>query len=1224
MNASFIESLKTKPVSKKYFNVDVDISPDSSKVSSKIAFEEPKIEFVDESENITVKQKFMFKEKIRQMRNNRLLTVKVKRKTKKSMAPAEPIKKFTSTSDAPTMKMSTQLIPEPGGESKVSKVDLKSIAIEKMQEIAEKRRLKKEKRERRRMAKLLKSKTQMEKRQSDRDKASYLSRKADITFKAAPYYLNNREAFINFITDKVYKIKKSKGEENEIKSCADLNASKTGNFSLLLHQEIVKDYLNIYSPYRGLFLYFGLGAGKTCASIAIAEGLKDYHKIVVMTPASLEKNYMTELKFCGDDIFKKNHYWEFIKNTPANQKQIEELTRILNIPVAIVRKHDGIWAMNTSPPSASGNYKDLSESQQKQLNTQLDALIKNKYEFIHYNGLRNIDKYEAAGLKNGGNYFNNKVVIIDEVHNFVGTISNQIGNESSFNYKLYNYLMDAENCRIVFLTGTPIINYPNEIGIFFNMLRGRIKTYEFKLNTSSSSRIKRLNIKILKKILYSKNNEINHIEFNNTNKKLVITRNPFQFINRYKKVTDQRDKKSIVNIDVIRKEDSEFAMFRNDGSYESAFIKNIINSLEKYGITISRAQSDDCENRKNKSDPKYQSKDIYEKVCIKKYKCLPDDYDSFVAKFIDPNTQEIINKNIFKKRIMGLTSYFRSATESLLPSFNPATDIDEVFIPMSSYQISVYNKIRNIEINKEKSSNLSNRLKTTNDLYKKSSAAYKIYSRECCNIAFPEDIPRPRPIIKKKKDEDNSKEKTKEKTKGTTKKSKTKQKHGESKAMDKNAFTEEAIMNAAKIDSDEPKTNIEGDTLSSIDSSTSADIDTFEDKTYSERVSEALEQLNTNKDTLFVGDNLQKYSPKFNALLRKLNEQIVNKDSSTSDGTNLIYSFYNNVEGLGIFKMVMEANGYAQFKISNKNPEKQWKIDMNAEDLQKPCFILYSGNEDTDEKEYLRLIFNSDWDKLPDTLRKQLLSIRNRFLPPEDETTITNNFHGEIIKVFMITAAGAEGITLKNVRAVHLMEPFWHPVRFEQVIGRAVRICSHEQLEEKEQSVKVYIYLMTFTEKQLKGNPEGKDEIQKKPIVSTLIINNDISKVDPNKVITSDEKLYEISNMKKKVNASILKVIKETSIDCKVHKKAGSDLQCFTMNFPKSDEYLFNPNLDKDAPGQVEEISFKLVPIRDPNDSSKKYYLKKENDDPKDFKGKLYDYNAWKKYKQLVYIGESD
>ena len=50
---------------------------------------------------------------------------------------------------------------------------------------------------------------------------------------------------------------------------------------------------------------------------------------------------------------------------------------------------------------------------------------------------------------------------------------------------------------------------------------------------------------------------------------------------------------------------------------------------------------------------------------------------------------------------------------------------------------------------------------------------------------------------------------------------------------------------------------------------------------------------------------------------------------------------------------------------------------------------------------------------------------------------------GDLIKIFMITASGAEGISLQNVRYVHITEPYWHPVRREQVIGRAKRICSH-------------------------------------------------------------------------------------------------------------------------------------------------------------------------------------
>ena len=83
-----------------------------------------------------------------------------------------------------------------------------------------------------------------------------------------------------------------------------------------------------------------------------------------------------------------------------------------------------------------------------------------------------------------------------------------------------------------------------------------------------------------------------------------------------------------------------------------------------------------------------------------------DDYDTFTSKFIDPNTQELINKNIFKKRIMGLTSHFKAAVDALLPKFNSETDINEVYVDMSTHQLSYYNKVRDIEIGKEKSAGI--------------------------------------------------------------------------------------------------------------------------------------------------------------------------------------------------------------------------------------------------------------------------------------------------------------------------------------------------------------------------------------------------------------------------------------------------------------------------------------------------------------------------------------
>ena len=51
----------------------------------------------------------------------------------------------------------------------------------------------------------------------------------------------------------------------------------------MTHQKLVRDYMNTYTPYRGIFLFHGLGAGKTCGSIAIAEGLKSEKSVCFNT-----------------------------------------------------------------------------------------------------------------------------------------------------------------------------------------------------------------------------------------------------------------------------------------------------------------------------------------------------------------------------------------------------------------------------------------------------------------------------------------------------------------------------------------------------------------------------------------------------------------------------------------------------------------------------------------------------------------------------------------------------------------------------------------------------------------------------------------------------------------------------------------------------------------------------------------------------------------------------
>jgi hypothetical protein len=143
----------------------------------------------------------------------------------------------------------------------------------------------------------------------------------------------------------------------------------------------------------------------------------------------------------------------------------------------------------------------------------------------------------------------------------------------------------------------------------------------------------------------------------------------------------------------------------------------------------------------------------------------------------------------------------------------------------------------------------------------------------------------------------------------------------------------------------------------------------------------------------------------------------------------------------------------------------------------------------------------------------------------------------------MITASGAEGIDLKNTRFVHLMEPYWNMVRIEQVVGRAVRICSHKNLPLEHQTVQAFLYITVFPEDQLtKKNPNQ-------------IMLKDTSRIDVTRPITTDEFLNEVAVTKDLIMSQLLRILKETSIDCSVYpNNAQENLSCYkaTALDPKS------------------------------------------------------------------------
>jgi len=1013
---------------------------------------------------------------------------------------------------------------------------------------------------------------------------------------ASSYYMNNREKFVNFINSLFAPYKEELKRNAENISC-DTIGNTSGNMSLLIHQEIVRDYMNLYTPYRGLLLYHGLGSGKTCSSIAIAEGMKGPKKIIIMTPKSLRRNYMEELKKCGDLMYKKDQFWEFI-SAEVNSETARILSSILNLPIEYIKKKKGAWFVNITKQS---NYAGLTANQKSSLDDQLDVMIETKYMFINYNGLR-AKRLEELTSGFTRNLFDNSVVIIDEAHNLVSRIVNKIKKEPLVNEikkgdqeraardlgkkladllekinnfsdlnkkkivelneninelllnvkanreindserntlttnlnlilksidkksiekitdiqgqigiiitrlqtnpvlesrvgekeflpkhlssKLYEYLLSAKDARVILLTGTPVINYPNEFGILFNILRGYIKTWEFPISDATTKAFDRDSlIEMLKG-----EKSLDYIDYDQNLKFLTITRNPFGFKNKIKK---EEGYKGVTNSKEISKGvlDIDTSSFDSDTEFE----KRIIGILKRNNIDV-----------------------LVAGIKINNKKALPDTLDLFEGQYIDNTTKKIKNVPALNRRILGLSSYFRSAQESLLPRFTRTIgrDYHIIRIPMSDFQFKIYEAAR---VKERKTEKPSKNQQSVGGLYKESNSTYRIFSRLYCNYVMPD---RPVPIRER----------------GT---SAAVNEEEEDNIGDIEGILVQANQLADRIDiNDENEGEVEADEI----------LINIGGVSYKQRIDNAIRTMEEHSNDFLTPEALEKYSPKFLHMLENISDP-------KNVGLHLVYSQFRTLEGIGIFSLVLEKNGYARFKLT-KNNANYWDIDISENDAGKPTYALYTGTETHEEREIIRNIYNGDWDFVPTNISEQLRLKSN------------NNNTGDIIKVLMITSSGSEGINLRNTRFVHIMEPYWHPVRSEQVIGRARRICSHKNLPQALQTVEVFVYLMVFSAEQL--DSDNANELKK----------HDLSKIDKLPV-TSDQLLFEISEIKGNLTRQLTESIKESSFDCQLY----SNGKCVNFGEPGVSKFSYFPDYTKEGDdnsyklNQTQKITWKGKPI---------------------------------------------
>jgi len=268
------------------------------------------------------------------------------------------------------------------------------------------------------------------------------------------------------------------------------------------------------------------------------------------------------------------------------------------------------------------------------------------------------------------------------------------------------------------------------------------------------------------------------------------------------------------------------------------------------------------------------------------------------------------------------------------------------------------------------------------------------------------------------------------------------------------------------------------------------------------------------------------YSPKFAQML---------EDIETCPGSVLIYSQFRAVEGLGIFSEVLKKAGYVEIVVTKEEGVGYVIEDLEVFDKKYDNKRYVVFNADRVKTNILMNIFNGEYSLLPDVIQAQL---------PKDK----DQLYGKLVKIMMITQSGAEGISLKNVRRVLIMEYFWNAVRINQVIGRAVRTCSHQKLPKADQNVGVFIYIMKLNKKQLDDNPT----LRKK-----------------DNELTTDEHILELANSKENLINVFMDLLKSASMDCIINSIQNKPLEngykCY--NWPinvNNNELAYTPDIKKD------------------------------------------------------------
>lgn len=267
--------------------------------------------------------------------------------------------------------------------------------------------------------------------------------------------------------------------------------------------------------------------------------------------------------------------------------------------------------------------------------------------------------------------------------------------------------------------------------------------------------------------------------------------------------------------------------------------------------------------------------------------------------------------------------------------------------------------------------------------------------------------------------------------------------------------------------------------------------------------------ININENTknitgaILKKEYIEKFSTKFYRAMVDIEENLFYNEQTHESRTGFVYSNLVKI-GIEIFQEALIQNGYLEFDENTSNyhindntvcyfcgkTHKAHNKKLSPEHEFSPAtFVVVTGTASEEAAEVI-----------PEDRKKLLDNVFNNI----------ENKEGKQIKLVLGSKVMNEGLSLFNVRAAYILDVYFNFGRVDQVVGRAIRWCSHYKLMSEE-------------------NPYPK----------VLLYKYAVSLGSGATELSTEEELYYKAEQKYILIKKVERVLKEVAIDCALNQQGN-------------------------------------------------------------------------------------